>query len=200
MRLAYVLLGHPSSRRHRTSEVDALHSIEPAMKQHPRDCTSLLQRRCGHTDAKPIASHLLLHSLPLTGRQGPEMKVNRPLGAGELLVKMRRHGVRTIAGIGEHEHFLGARPLEPPSELPGLCPVRLSGFTKLTICRKAKPPELWVWCADANCKIWSSAGRAFRTTRMTSLAVVVIMLVAVYVHLHPDAPAEVLPFRSSRRS
>jgi len=39
------------------------------------------------------------------------MEMNRPPGAGELLVKMRRHGVRTIAGIGEDEHFLSARPL-----------------------------------------------------------------------------------------
>lgn len=31
---------------------------------------------------------------------------------------------------------------------------------------------------------------------LTTLLVVIIMLVAVYVHLHPDVPAEVLPFQS----
>lgn len=31
---------------------------------------------------------------------------------------------------------------------------------------------------------------------LTNLMIVVIMLVAVYVHLHPDVPAEVLPFQS----
>lgn len=31
---------------------------------------------------------------------------------------------------------------------------------------------------------------------LTHLVIVIIMLVAVYVHLHPDVPAEVLPFQS----
>jgi hypothetical protein len=31
---------------------------------------------------------------------------------------------------------------------------------------------------------------------LTNLLIVIIMLVAVYVHLHPDVPAEVLPFQS----
>jgi len=31
---------------------------------------------------------------------------------------------------------------------------------------------------------------------LTNLLIVVIMLVAIYVHLHPDVPAEILPFQS----
>lgn len=31
---------------------------------------------------------------------------------------------------------------------------------------------------------------------LTNLVIVIIMMVAVYVHLHPDVPAEVLPFQS----